>query len=123
MAAACVFLSNLLLRPEAGARLAETLDADTARQWPLRGNSDITAGVQVLLDALAAEVPAADLEADYDRLFVGPGPMLACPYESVHRSREGLTFEAETLQVRMSYAAFGLRAPAFNKEPDDHLGL
>ena len=41
--------------------------------------------------------------------------MRACPWESVHRSEEGLTFEAETLQVRRSYAAVGLQAPALNK--------
>ncbi|MDX5400260.1 MAG: molecular chaperone TorD family protein, partial [Actinomycetes bacterium] len=45
------------------------------------------------------------------------------PWESVHRSRERLLFEAETLQVREWYARFGLAAPRLNREPDDHVAL
>lgn len=68
-----------------------------------------------MVDAAPSDV----LGADYHRLFVGPGTMLAPPWESVHPSDEGLTFQDETLQVRQAYAEFGLTAPAVNREPDD----
>lgn len=74
----------------------------------------------------AAGEPEEQLEAlvtDHRRLFVGPRPLLAAPWESVHRSREGLVFEAETIQVRQAYRRFGLQAPELNKEPDDHIAL
>lgn len=72
---------------------------------------------------MTTPAPDADLVGDFTHLYVGPGRMAACPWESVHRSEEGLTFEAETLQVREAYAAAGLQAPALNREPDDHIGL
>lgn len=63
------------------------------------------------------------LRQDHRRLFVGPRPLLAAPWESVHRSREGLVFDVQTLQVREFYRRFGLQSPLLNKEPDDHVAL
>ena len=60
---------------------------------------------------------------DFNRLFVGPGEMLAAPWESVYRSKTKLTFQESTLQVRELYERFGVQAPAMHREPDDHLGL
>lgn len=67
------------------------------------------------------QLPA--LVLDHRRLFVGPRPLLAAPWESVHRSREGLVFDVHTLEVRQVYRRFGLQTPALNKEPDDHVAL
>ena len=123
-AGVCAFLSNVLLRVEAGPVTVQNLDAATINAWPFAGaNADTEAGLAALREAVASPVSDEELEADYRRLFVGPGHMLAPPWESVHRSDEGLTFEAETLGVRAAYAEFGLQAPALNKEPDDHIGL
>ena len=41
----------------------------------------------------------------------------------MHRSREGLVFDVQTLQVRDFYRRFGLQSPLLNKEPDDHVAL
>ena len=68
------------------------------------------------------EEPRA-IAADHARLFVGPGKVIAPPYESVHRSFEGLLFDEETLAVRAWYQRFGMSAPRVGREPDDHLGL
>ncbi len=122
-AAACAFLAHLLLREDAGPHVAASLTAKDADAWPLARDADTAAGVR-LLHGVVADRPAADvLKADFRRLFVGPGPVAANPFESVHRSADGLTFDEQTTQVRQAYAAFGLAAPAPGREPDDHIGL
>ncbi len=63
--------------------------------------------------------PQEGLEAEYARLFVGPGRPVAHPYESVHR--EGWVMGDCTLAVRQSYAVEGL-APEGHSLPD-HVAL
>ena len=123
VASACAFLSNLLLRPEAGAAVTASLTPELASAWPLAHDPETTRGVEALLRALAAPASPDELKADYRALFVGPGPMRAVPFESVHRGEEGLTFDVQTIEVRRAYAEFGRRAPRLHREPDDHIGL
>ena len=78
-------------------------------------------GVRQVVVAAREDEPL--LARDYCRLFVGPNPLLAPPYESVHLGRERLMFEEPTFEVRAAYRAFGWQAPNYNREPDDHLGL
>jgi TorA maturation chaperone TorD len=63
------------------------------------------------------------IQADYTRLFIGPGKVLAAPWESVFFNEERLTFQEETLDVRHWYRRFGLEAEKIHHEPDDHIGL
>ncbi len=63
------------------------------------------------------------ITADYTRLFIGPVKVLVPPWESVHVSYTGLTFQKETLNVRNWYARFGLQFEKLHKEPDDHIGI
>ena len=94
--------------------------------WPFPSRDDGTAAGLALLSAFCASWDPARLGAlewDFNRLFVGPGEMLAPPWESVHRSKTKLTFQEPTLQVRELYLRFGVEAPAVHREPDDHLGL
>ncbi|MEH7075378.1 TorD/DmsD family molecular chaperone [Neobacillus drentensis] len=58
---------------------------------------------------------------EFHRLFVGPGPLVAPPWESYYRSREHLLFEEWTYQIREQYHHFGLQFKNENNEPDDHL--
>jgi TorA maturation chaperone TorD len=62
-------------------------------------------------------------QEEYQRLFVGPGPLGAPPWESYYRSKEKLLFEKWTYQVRGYYHRFGLQSIKENNEPDDHLLL
>lgn len=94
--------------------------------WPFPSRDDNAAAGLALLAAFCADWDPARLGAlewDFNRLFVGPGEMLAPPWESVHRSKTKLTFQEPTLQVRALYERFGVQAPAVHREPDDHLGL
>jgi len=65
----------------------------------------------------------AELRADYTRLFLGPGKLLAPPWESAQLTVERQLFQGHTLQVRQWYRRFGLEAARLYTEPDDHLGL
>lgn len=60
---------------------------------------------------------------EYASLFEGPGRVGAAPWESVHLSATGLTFQEETLAVRHWYRRFGLESLKIHNEPDDHIGL
>jgi len=60
---------------------------------------------------------------EYQRLFIGPGPLAAPPWESYYRSKEQMLFEEWTYQIREQYHQFGLQFMKENKEPDDHLLL
>lgn len=64
-----------------------------------------------------------DLRADYTRLFVGVGRVLAPPWESVYFNEGRMVFQEQTLQVREWYRRFGLQAEKLHKEPDDNIGL
>ena len=94
--------------------------------WPFPSGDDRTAAGLALLAPFCRGWDPAQLGAltwDFNRLFVGPGEMLAAPWESVYRSKTKLTFQEPTLRVRALYERFGVHAPAMHREPDDHLGL
>lgn len=63
------------------------------------------------------------LRADYTRLFIGPGKVLAPPWESVYYSEERLIFQEQTLKVRAWYRRFGVESEKLHSEPDDHIAL
>lgn len=65
----------------------------------------------------------ASLQADYTRLFIGTGKLLAAPWGSVYLSKEHILFQKETLEVRDWYRRFGLEIEKKYTEPDDHIGL
>ena len=62
-------------------------------------------------------------EPEFFRLFVGPGRLVAPPYESVYLSPEGVLMQEETEAVRAFYQAYGLEVRAKYCEPDDALSL
>lgn len=110
--------------------LQALLDEDLLTSAPLAAEHPDTARGLALMREWAAAVgptldPAAldDLRADYTGLFLGPGKVLAPPWESVYFSEERLLFQGETHAVRDWYARFGMRVEHEGSEPDDHIGL
>jgi TorA maturation chaperone TorD/Pyruvate/2-oxoacid:ferredoxin oxidoreductase delta subunit len=85
------------------------MDANTARQ-----RSRAYAGL-----ARGFTQAEPGLEQEYTRLFVGPGPPVAHPYESVYR--EGRTMGRTTLDVRRQLVEEGL-GPEDRRLPD-HIGI
>jgi TorA maturation chaperone TorD len=93
------------------------------------GQPDVEAGLALVQNwqrtagsPLSAQA-FAELQADYSRLFAGPGKLLAAPWESVYFSEERLLFQAQTLDVRAWYRRYGLEVAVGRQEPDDHIGL
>ena len=120
------FLGRCFYEPPRAEWLAALADDRLFEAWPFASRDDRTAAGLALLAAFCAGWDPARLGAlewDFNRLFVGPGEMLAPPWESVYRSKTKLTFQEPTLQVRELYRRFGVEAPAVHREPDDHLGL
>ena len=94
--------------------------------WPFPSkDEDTTEGLSLVRDFCESwdTTKIGELQWDFTRLFVGPGKMLVPPWESVHRSKTGLTFQESTLRVREIYQGFGVEAPAIHREPDDHIGI
>jgi TorA maturation chaperone TorD len=120
LAAGCAFVARPLLGAPDPDLLARVGAAGFMATWPLRDERS-RAGADLV--ARGAADPLLAIARDHQRLFVGPGPLLAPPYESVHTTRERLLFDVPTLEVRAAYRAFGRVAPAVGREPDDHLGL
>jgi TorA maturation chaperone TorD len=120
LAGSYTFVSRLLLASPDPDLLARIRQPGLMAGWPL-ADADSRAGAELLVRGAEADV--LTLARDHQALFIGPGPLLAPPYESVHRSRDHLLFEEVTFEVRAAYRAYARVAPALNKEPDDHLGL
>ncbi len=110
--------------------LQALIDEDVFSEAPLGNNRpDVQRGLGLLqawsqrerggLSSAAFD----DLRADYTRLLVGAGVVLAPPWESVYFNEERLVFQEQTLQVRAWYRRFGLEASNHSQEPDDHIGL
>ena len=117
---------NVLARVLEHPPTAETLDKlrthELLQDWPLRrmgSSDDMEIGLACLAESRSED--ATVVADDHMRLLRGPSRALASPYESVHRSREGLVFESETMQVRLWYARFGLQVSRLNRDPDDQI--
>lgn len=68
-----------------------------------------------------ASEPLVLLDAEYTRLFVGPGKLPAPPWESVYRADGDLLFQESTLHVREAYREAGFKAAGYPREADDHV--
>ena len=120
------FLGRCFYEPPRAEWLAAFAGDRLFEAWPFPSGDDRTPAGLALLTAFCRGWNPEQLGAltwDFNRLFVGPGEMLAAPWESVYRSKTKLTFQESTLQVRELYERFGVQAPAIHREPDDHLGL
>lgn len=95
-------------------------------EWPLSGGMAgvrTSQGVETLKASRLAEETPETIRRDQDLMYGITASAKVPPFESVHRSDEGLVFEEQTLEVRQQYRALGLQAPRLNREPDDHIGL
>jgi TorA maturation chaperone TorD len=120
--------AELLGVAQSGA-LAEAL-AEALAGLPSEGDGLDAAlrAFEALTRELAPDEPygtADTLEVEYTRLFLGPGPAVVPPYESVYVDREdadvpGSLWGRTTLAVRDAYRQAGL-APRPGPEPPDHL--
>ena len=86
-------------------------------------DGDLEDGENALEMLGKAELKAGEAEEyEFNRLFVGPGHLLAPPYASTYLSPEKAVMQAETLKVRKFYEEFGMELVNKNRIPDDFLG-
>jgi putative dimethyl sulfoxide reductase chaperone len=88
----------------------------------LAGQALLQAWTSAHQDGMSTEA-FDELLSDYTRLFIGPGKVLAAPWESVYFGDDRTIFQEQTLQVRQWYRQFGLEPEKIHSEPDDHVGL
>ncbi len=63
------------------------------------------------------------LKTEYTRLYVGPGRMVAYPWESTYNGKENLLFQESTLRVRQFYRKYGYLPQEYPHVADDHIAL
>lgn len=120
------FLSKALYEPPSEELIRRIVEENLFDEWPLPGSNARTEGGLKTLQQFTRDWHDERMHAlkrDYARLFLGPGKLLAPPWESVYRSPKGLIFEQQTLQVRQIFQRAGMPIPNLGTEPDDHIGL
>jgi putative dimethyl sulfoxide reductase chaperone len=126
----CGLLARTLYEAPEKAWIGRLIEEDVFAEIPFAGaQPDVRTGLALLREWSAsqrgrlADDELGALEADFNRLFVGPAKVLAAPWESAYVERERMLFQRTTYAVRDWYARFGLeRSSPFN-EPEDHLGM
>lgn len=63
------------------------------------------------------------IKSEYTKLLVGPGKMIAYPWESTYTGKETLLFQESTLRVRQFYRKYGYLPQAYPHVADDHISL
>ena len=122
-ALAAAFLTLGRLHLDAPNEETITQLAQMYRDWPLPLDGETATGIELWEASFDKGEPAQALRDDLNDLYGRTARAKVPPFESVHRGRDGLVFDEETLQVRQEYKQLGLQAPNLHKEPDDHIGL
>ena len=118
------FCSKVLHSPP-DAALLEAIHTDQLfAVWPLAVHSAAAQQALFMLEEANRTAPmdALAVHLDHVRLFSGPQP-LARPWESVWREKEQLLFGENTVQVRDTYAAWGLEVEGRGHCPEDSLAF
>lgn len=64
-----------------------------------------------------------EAKTEYARLFIGPHPPIASPFESVYRSPRKMLMNEVTMEVRKKYKEIGIEVIEKDRIPDDHIAL
>lgn len=64
-----------------------------------------------------------DLKSEYTKLLIGPGRLVAYPWESTYNGKENLLFQESTLRVRQFYRKYGYLPQEYPHVADDHIAL
>lgn len=110
--------------------LQSLVDEDVFSEAPFGADHpEVLNGLKLLSNWCEANRPEIspdtflNLQAEYTRLFVGTGRVLAPLWESVYFNEARMVFQEQTLQVRNWFRSYGLEVEKKGAEPDDHLGL
>jgi len=90
--------------------------------FPIQLDDEVQTDLEGMDSSLAVN-SLEDLRLDFKQLFIGPGAMLAPPWESVYRNEEHLIFDRHTLEVREFYARHGMEFVRINQAPEDSITM
>ena len=65
----------------------------------------------------------ANVKSEYTRLMIGPGRLIAYPWESTYSGKENQLFKESTLRVREAYRRYGYLPEQYPRVADDHIAL
>ena len=63
------------------------------------------------------------IQSEYTKLMIGPGKLIAYPWESTYNRKENLLFQESTLLVREAYRKYGYLPEGYPHVADDHIAL
>ena len=107
-AAAFTTLGRLQVQPSSAETMAQVVSL--LDEWPIPASDELTAaGIAALRASRATGEDEKDVRRDHDLLYGITANAKVAPFESVHRSVEGLVFNDETLEVRDQYRRLGLQ--------------
>lgn len=116
-------LVQRLYQDSPGENLLAWLNAERPfANFPIQLDSEVQSDLE-RMDRALTEVTPEELRLDFKRLFIGPGPMLAPPWESVYRNEDHLIFDRHTLEVREFYARHGMQFVRLNQAPEDSIAI
>jgi TorA maturation chaperone TorD len=122
------FLTRCLREEPDSNLVADLCDGEIVLNFPSwvesEGIRDAQKYADDLVEYFAEKSPAnllVELKDVYVKLFLGPGKLMAPPWESVYLNSDGLTFGPQTIDVRKFYARHGLEINNIHHEPDDHI--
>lgn len=122
-ASAAVLFTLGRFHREAPDRQALNAFWELVEEWPLPIDATTEAGLAEFRDSKLDAESVSDIRSDHNWLYGVSATAKVSPYESVHRDRDGLLFDKQTIAVRNVYRAIGLQVPNMNKAPDDHVGI
>lgn len=112
-----------------GAYAADLQVCAGALPWPADRAASVLESLRTLADVGAGRELEAlyhELAVEYARLFIGPGPVVVSPYESIHRDQHPdapalLMVSRSATQVAAAYREAGLQVRSAPHEPPDHV--
>lgn len=109
-------------RPETSDLINVLRDSRWVYEWPC-GEPEALQQSALLMQSGLTEPQDEPLEESYQRLFIGPNPLLAPPWGSVYLDHEKVIFGESTLELRRWQAESGVKVQLQQREPEDHIGL
>lgn len=105
---------------DASAALAAIRAMDIAADWPFGESGPLAQAAQRIAEG--AQESEVDLAGEYQRLFVGPGHLVAPPWGSVYMDRDKVLYGCTWVELRDWMRAHGIESEYDERVPEDQIG-
>lgn len=111
--------------------LLHFLDPDLFASWPLLSTRLVESLQERITETMKSEPVGGDIPSPAWRrslhvafcdLFVGPAPLAAPPWGSVHLEEEATLYGVSTMELKSFLSAHGISATSPDGGPEDHFG-